>query len=111
MKVGLIERVVVIGKKSRIKTLAKFDTGSSGNSIDTKIAAKVCLGPIIKSVKVHSMSNHSYVRRPVVKLKFKIKNKIFSTTANVEDREKFPTKVLIGRNLIEKYFLIDLNKK
>ncbi len=111
MKVGFSENIIIIGKNGKFNTLAKFDTGSSGNSIDTKIAAKIGLGPIIKSVKILSSSNGYYVRRPVVKIKIKIKNKTFLTTANIEDREKFSEKILIGRNMIKKYFTIDLNKK
>ncbi|OYT56939.1 MAG: hypothetical protein DRO96_01320 [Candidatus Aenigmatarchaeota archaeon] len=107
--VGLIERVEVIGKKV-VSANAKFDTGASGNSIDTTLAAKAQLGPIVSVVKIKQANLKEPKRRPVVDVTFRIKGKKYKTRANIEDRSHMSYPVLIGRELIRNNFVVDVAK-
>ena len=109
-RVGLVEKVKIIGRKGTVATLAKFDTGASNNSIDYKIAAETGAGPVVSSIRMHSASVKTYTRRPVVEVKIGIKGRVFDTKANLTDRRKMKYKVLIGRGILLKNFIVDISK-
>ena len=69
--VGLIEGVKIIGRKT-VKATALFDTGAKLSSIDTELAAKAQLGPVIRTQKVKAPITKHTVERPVVKVIFEI---------------------------------------
>ena len=108
--VGLVEDILVKGTKGAVKTMAKFDTGSNGNSIDIKLAANAGVGPVVASIKVTSASIQVFKRRAVVGVEFIIKGKKFNTTASLEDRSHLKFPVLIGRKLIHSNFIVDVEK-
>ncbi len=107
--VGLVEKIRVKGKTS-VKTIAKFDTGAKGNSIDIKLAAKAGVGPVVGSTKVTSASIAGFKRRAVVEVVFEIKGKLFRTRANLEDRSHLKYPVLLGRKLIYSNFIVDVER-
>jgi len=108
--VGLIEKVTLYGPKTSFVTLAKFDTGARGNSIDTKLAKKMNL-KIVSSTKISSASiPGSFRKRPVVEVEIKVNGKKYKTRANITDRSHLSYPVLIGRNLIHSNFIIDIEK-
>lgn len=109
--VGLTEPVKVIGKKT-VEAIAKFDTGAARSCVDEKLAIEAGLGPIIKFVRVKSATtgNAPYVRRPVVKAKLEIHGKKIPVEVSIADRRHLKYKVLIGRDVIRKNFVIDLEK-
>lgn len=102
------EEVEVIGEK-KVKVMAKFDTGAKMSSIDLGTAAKARLGPIVKTRRV--TSSHGSTRRPVVKLKVKIRGRVYDTMANVFDRGHSTSKLLIGRNLMRNRFMVKLSEE
>ena len=106
-KVGLIEKVVVKGKKD-VRALAKFDSGAARTSIDKALAKKAGLGPVIKKKSIKSSLGKS--RRSVVEAKMKIKGKIYKVEATLANRTHSVCKVLIGRDIILKNFIIDVSK-
>ncbi|MCD6477019.1 MAG: retropepsin-like domain-containing protein [Candidatus Aenigmarchaeota archaeon] len=107
--VGLVEKIVVIGEK-RLTCYAKFDTGALGTSIDYDLAKKIKLKPTGKNVIIKSASVNKGVKRPVVIVKLKIKDKTFKTKATLSDRSHSKQKVLVGRNIIFNNFIIDISK-
>lgn len=107
--VGLIEKVKVVGKKKDVTTLAKFDTGATGNSVDIRLAGKAGLF-VVSTAKVTNASIKDFKRRPVVDVVFQIKGRKYRTRANLEDRGHLPYKVLIGRKLIISNFVVDVSK-
>lgn len=109
--IGLVEKVTIIGSKGSIRKNALFDTGATRSSVDIKVAAKVGLGPIISSVRVKSKSSKfPYVRRPIARGEVIVKGKRLRVDFGLEDREKMPYRVLIGRDVIHSNFIIDVDK-
>lgn len=110
--VGLVETVEVIGKNKSIKVPAKMDTGARRSSIDEKLAEELGAGPIVKFLRVKSASagKSVYVRRPVYRMKVKIKNQIFEIEINATNRGHLKQKVLIGRDILHSNFVVDTSK-
>lgn len=107
--VGLVENVEIIGEKS-INAYALFDTGATCTSIDTKLAGKAKLGPIMSIIKIKQASTKSEIRRPVVRAIVKIKGERFDVKINIQDREHMSFPIIIGRDVLAGNFLIDAEK-
>lgn len=103
--IGTIEKVKINGHE----ILAKIDTGAIKNSINIKLASKLKLGPIIKTIKIISATGEE--KRPVIRATLEIKGKKIKTFFNITDRSKLKYPVLIGLNTIKDRFLIDPSKK
>ncbi|MFW6014037.1 MAG: RimK/LysX family protein [Nanoarchaeota archaeon] len=106
--IGLTEDVEVysIDKSKKRKVKARIDTGAHSNSVDSKLAASLNLGPVVKTTVVKSANGESL--RPVVKMKININGKEMSGLFTIADRSKMKYRVLIGRNILSKSgFLID----
>ena len=103
---GLVEKILIIGEK-RVETIALFDTGARLTSIDIKLASKAQLGPIVRITQVKNPSFNRLIKRPVVRAKIKIENKVFDADVNIQDRSHMTFPVLIGRNIITGNFIID----
>lgn len=104
--VGLVEKVSIIGEK-KVDVIALFDTGAKVTSIDIKLASKAQLGPIVKITNVKNPSFNRPIKRPVVRAKIKVKDRIFDVYVNIQDRSHMTFPVIIGRNIIAGNFLID----
>ncbi|MEM7826931.1 MAG: RimK/LysX family protein [Candidatus Aenigmatarchaeota archaeon] len=104
--VGLVEQVKVIGERSK-KVLAKFDTGAKWSSIDKRLAREI--KPKTRKIK-KIKSTLGKEKRRLVELKIIICGRKFETKATVADRSKSPYPVLIGRNVIFRNFIIDVEK-
>ena len=104
--VGIMENVTLIGAKN-IKTSAVFDTGARLTSIDIRLASKAQVGPIIRTVKVKNPGTKAVYKRPVVRVRVRIKDKIYECEANLQDRSHMTAPMLIGRNLIAGRFVVD----
>ncbi|MEE9406130.1 MAG: RimK/LysX family protein [Candidatus Aenigmarchaeota archaeon] len=108
--VGLVEKIKIIGGKGSAETYALFDTGARSTSVDVKLAAKVNLGPVIRTTFVKAASLKGRIRRPVVKAAVKIQGKKFDTEVNIQDRSHMTFPVIIGRNILAGSFLVDSEK-
>ncbi|MFC2174815.1 retropepsin-like aspartic protease [archaeon] len=106
--VGLTKEVVLVGKK-RVKALAKFDTGAKTTSIDSGLAKAAGLGPVLRHKKVKSASSTGH-RRAVKKARITIGKKSYTAEANITARPHSRCKILIGRDIILKNFVIDVSK-
>lgn len=107
--VGLIEPVKIIGKKV-VSTTALFDTGAKLTSIDNNIAAEAQVGPVLRIQRVKAPITKEVKQRPVVKVRIKIGGKEYEAEANLNDRSHMKYPVIIGRNIIEGNFIIDISK-
>lgn len=105
--VGLVEKVRIIGEKGSAETLALFDTGARSTSVDVKLAAKVNLGPVIRTTFVRAASLKGSIRRPVVRAAIEIKGKEFETEVNLQDRSHMTFPMIVGRNVLAGNFLVD----
>ncbi len=108
--VGLTEKVKITGPKGKSKILkARIDTGATISSIDSKLAARLNLGPIIRTKLVKSASGNS--SRPVMKARIKVAKKELEADFTIADRSHMKYAVLIGQNILKKGFLIDPSKR
>lgn len=108
--IGLTEFVTLVpetGRKKRIK--ARIDTGAHSNSIDSKLAAEMNLGPIVKTTMVKSANGQSL--RPVLEVKIIMAKNEIKGRFTIADRSRMKYKILVGRNILSKAgFLIDPKK-
>lgn len=104
--IGLVEKINVMGQK-KVEAIALFDTGARLTSIDIKLASKAQLGPIVRITQVKNPSFNKVIKRPVVRAKIKIKDRVFDVDVNIQDRSHMTFPVLIGRNVITGNFIID----
>ncbi|MFH1276313.1 MAG: RimK/LysX family protein [Candidatus Woesearchaeota archaeon] len=108
---GLTEKVTIIGHNGKeVKVTARIDTGATASSIDSKLAGKLELGPILKSKVVKSA--YGSRTRPIVKAKVKLNSDIIEAEFSLVDRSHLTYSVLLGQNILRQGdFLIDPNKK
>ena len=102
--VGLTEKVLINGQEIE----AKIDTGAVTSSIDTKLASKLKLGPIVRTSTV--VSSHGRKVRIVVEAEIVIKGKKMKVHFNIATRKNLKYKVLIGNNVLKNNFLVDPSK-
>ena len=107
--VGLIEKIRLIskdGKKEEI--IAKVDTGATKSSIDTSLADKLNLGPIVKTKVVKSAQGNQL--RPIIEAEIILADRQMKSEFTLADRKHMKYKVLIGINILENGFLVDPSK-
>lgn len=103
--VGLTEPVILAGEKKKKKVIAKIDTGADKSSIDMKLAAELKLGPVVKTRLIKSASGS--LMRPIIKTNIVFAGKRMSVFFTIADRAHMKYRVLIGKNILKKGFLID----
>ena len=107
--VGVVEEVEIQGRNVVISP-ALFDTGASTTSVDTTLASKAQLGPIVRTARIKTASRSEGMRRPVVKAIIRIQGREFECDVNLQDRSHMSFPVIIGRNIIAGNFLVDAEK-
>ena len=105
--VGLVEKVEIAGQQKK-KVLAKFDTGAARTTIDIYLAGKVQLGPVVGRAKIRTA--HGIGRRPIVLAQLNILGKAISASVALADRKNQKYKLLIGRDIISRHFIVDTSK-
>lgn len=105
---GLTEKVKLIGQRGEMETEALMDTGATRTSVDFSLAAKVGLGPIIKVKQVKKAEGA--MRRVVVQGIIQIRDKKHECEITLADRKQMKQKILIGREVIHKDYIVDLEK-
>jgi len=134
--IGLVEVVEFFGKKHRIKTLAKIDTGAYSCSLDFSIAKQMGLEELVdKSRELHrafrekdkvkieklqreikkfpEVIRFKKVRsslgkevRPLIKVKLRIAGKLIKAKAHLSNRRHLKYPVILGR-LTARDFIVD----
>ena len=108
--VGLTEKVRVTSSEGNFEEIvARIDTGATKSSIDTKLATKLRLGPVIRSKVVRSAHGHQL--RPLIEAEIFLAGKKTKAEFTLADRAHMKYKVLIGVNILENEFLVDPSKK
>jgi len=104
--IGLVEKTTVFGKRKQKKTLkARIDTGATKSSIDKGLAEKLELGPVIEKKLIKSAHGNAF--RPIIRVKIRLATKETRSKFTIADRTHMRYKILIGRNILRKHFLID----
>lgn len=103
--VGFTEKVKINGHEC----LALIDSGAARSSIDLGLASKLRLGPIVRRSVIRT--SHGKTARPVIKTSIEIGSRKIKAFFNISTREKMKYRILIGRNILRRGFLIDPAKK
>src|SRR3989344_8017845 len=82
--IGLTEKVRVHNGRSRKPVIAKIDSGATKSSIDTNLAAKLRLGPVIKSKLVKSA--HGSKLRPIIEATIELSGEVIKSEFTLADR-------------------------
>jgi len=106
--VGLTEDVMLVGKK-RKKVVAKIDTGADKSSIDIRLAAELRLGPVVRTSFIKSASGSKV--RPIISADIVFAGRNMKVHFSIADRAHMKYRVLIGKNILKKGFLIDPSKE
>lgn len=106
--IGLTEPITLIGEKATKKVIAKVDTGADKSSIDINLAAELQLGPVVKTSLIKSASGNR--KRPIISAKVVFAGEEINVHFSLADRNHMKYRVLIGKNLLKKGFLIDPSK-
>lgn len=107
--IGLIEKVTIKGRNTVKTVMAKIDTGATKNSIDSRLALELSLGPIVETKLVKSAHGNSV--RPIIRAEIELAGKKMITRFSLADRTHLKYRVLIGQNgLKDRGFLIDPSK-
>lgn len=106
--IGVFETVTVRGNLGEVKVQAKIDTGASRTTVDTDIAARAGLGPVLGTVKIRqSISKHPETR-PLVQAELIVADETFDVAAAIADRTEMKYHVIVGMDILGSgKFLVD----
>jgi len=103
--VGYTESVDIAGGGGIATAIAKSDTGAKRTTVDLSLAAEVGAGPLEGTTSVRSGSSKSSSSRPLVTLDVRVGDRWHEVTADVIDREHMNYPVLLGRDILDDYFV------
>ncbi len=106
--IGLAEKIKIKGSDETMEVDAKIDTGATKSSIDSKLAAELKLGPIIRTRLVKSA--HGNTLRPMINVELELAGQKMKSQFTIADRAHMKYRVLIGQNILKDKFLIDPSK-
>ncbi|MBN1175902.1 ATP-dependent zinc protease [Candidatus Woesearchaeota archaeon] len=108
--IGLIEPVMLQGKKQNAIFKAKVDTGATKSSIDESLVPVLGLGPIIGETTVKNANGTE--KRGFVDITVEIAGHTVTEHFTIANRTHMRFPILIGKNILRKGgFLIDPNRK
>jgi RimK family alpha-L-glutamate ligase len=103
--VGYTERVDVAAGDGIATAVAKSDTGAKRTTVDLSLTAEIGAGPLEGTTSVRSGSSKSSSSRPLVTLDIRVGDRWHEVTADVIDREHMNYPVLLGRDILDDYFV------
>lgn len=107
-RIGVVERVVVRGKNGVVSVLARIDTGATRTSLDTDLAERLGLGPVLRTVRIRAAAAERPEIRPVVLMQIRIRGREFSVAAAIADRKDMRYRMIVGMDVLRASpFLID----
>ena len=98
--IGVVETVTVKGKTGKVTVLAKIDTGASRTTVDTGIAARIGLGPILDTVRIRVPTSRHAETRPLVDADLIIAGEEFDIAVAVTSRREMKYRVIIGMDIL-----------
>src|SRR3989442_3595033 len=98
--IGIIESVTVRGKRGDVKVQARIDTGASRTTVDTDIAARAGLGPVLGTVRIRQSISRHPETRPLVEAELVIEGETFDVAAAIADRTEMKHHVIVGMDIL-----------
>jgi hypothetical protein len=106
--VGVVEKVAVVGPNGTFHVLARIDTGAARTTLDTDLAARVGLGPVLDRVRIRASAADTPEERDVVSAKILIAGKEFDLPVAVTDRTDMRYHMIVGMDILRAAgFLVD----
>ena len=106
--IGAIEGVTVRGSAGDITVLGRIDTGAKRTSLDTDLAARAGLGPVLARVRTRAAAAERPEERDVVRARLVIRGKEFNVAVAVTDRKHMRYHMIVGMDVLrDSGFLID----
>ena len=107
----VVEEVTVVGPKGRVHVLARVDTGAARTTLDTDLAARAGLGPVLDRVRIRASAASKLEVRDVVHAKVIIQGREFDISAAVTDRKDMRYHMIVGMDILrDAGFLVDPSK-
>lgn len=109
--IGTVEEVTVIGPKGAIPVQAKIDTGAARTTLDTDLAVRAGLGPVMDHVRIRASAANEPEKRDVVPARIVIAGRRFEIAAAVTDRKDMRYHMIVGMDVLRTSgFLVDPSK-
>ncbi|MEF8900315.1 MAG: RimK/LysX family protein [Halovenus sp.] len=103
--IGYTSRITISGTDGVEQAVAKSDTGADRTSIDTELAGRIGVGPLVGTTEVRSAAGTGTETRPIVDVKLSLNGRWRTATVSVTDRSDMNYAVLLGRDILEDYTL------
>jgi hypothetical protein len=98
--IGVIEEVKVRGPGGEIQVRAKIDTGAARTSLDTDLAKRLGLGPVLGQVRIRAAAAERPERRDVVAATLEIAGRSFDVRVAVTDRKDMQYHMIVGMDIL-----------
>lgn len=102
---GYTTRIRINGRDGAEQAVAKSDTGAKRTSIDTDLAGRIGVGPLVGTTQVRSGTGSETETRPLVDVNLCLNGRWRTVTASITDRSEMTYPVLLGRDVLEAYTL------
>jgi hypothetical protein len=110
--IGVVEAVLVRGRRGSLPVRAKVDTGASRTSLDTRLARRLGLGPVVGHVRTRSAAADVPDERDVVRASIVIAGRTFRVQLAITDRRDMRYRMIIGMDVLRRgRFLVDPRKR
>jgi hypothetical protein len=109
--IPVVEEVTVVGPKGTVRVLARVDTGAARTTLDTDLAARAGLGPVLDRVRIRASAASTPEERDVVHAKVIIEGREFEVPVAVTDRKDMRYHMIVGMDILrDAGFLVDPSK-
>jgi hypothetical protein len=106
--IPVVEEVAVVGPKGTFRVLARIDTGAARTTLDTDLAARAGLGPVLDRVRIRASAASAPEERDVVHAKLIIAGREFAVPVAVTDRKDMRYHMIVGMDVLrDSGFLVD----
>ena len=110
--IGVVEVVRVRGPRGSLRLRAKIDTGAARTSLDTSLAEKIGLGPVVGHVRIRSAAADLPEVRDIVPATIVIAQRAFRVKVAVTDRQDMRFRIFVGMDVLRRAgFLVDPRRR
>ena len=110
--IGVVEPVLVRGPRGSLPVRAKVDTGAERTTLDTRLARRLGLGPVVGHVRIRSAAADVPELRDIVRASIVIAGRAFRVHLAITDRRDMRYRMIVGMDVLRRgRFLVDPRKR